>query len=102
MSHSELFPVPANFAAQAHIDKTQYDAMYQRSIDQPELFWAEQAQSFLTWQQPWDEVRSFDFHKGEASWFKGAKLNVSENCIDRHLATRSQQVAIIWEGVGPA
>ncbi|GAW85855.1 acetyl-CoA synthetase [Bathymodiolus platifrons methanotrophic gill symbiont] len=77
-------------------------ALYQQSIDQPEAFWAEQAEQFLDWQQPWDKVMEYDYPKGEISWFAGGKLNVSVNCLDRHLATRGDQVALIWEGDDPA
>lgn len=94
-------PVPADFAHQAHIDKAKYEKMYQASIDTPEHFWAEQAEQFLSWEQRWNSVCEFDFIKGETRWFSGAKLNVSTNCIDRHLATRGEQTAIIWEGDDP-
>lgn len=96
-----LYPVPEAIAANAHINKQQYEAMYERSISDPEGFWAEQADEFLSWDQKWTSVREFDFHTGEFAWFKGGKLNVSANCIDRHLQTRGDQVAIIWEGDDP-
>jgi acetyl-CoA synthetase len=60
------------------------------------------AEKFLSWDQPWSEVCSYDFVEGEASWFSGGKLNVSVNCIDRHLPERAEQTAIIWEGDDPA
>lgn len=102
MHGSKTYPVPSALAADAHIDRARYDAMYRASIEQPEQFWSEQAEQFLTWQQRWQSVREFDFHSGDAQWFRGGKLNVSENCIDRHLATRGDQTAIIWEGDNPA
>ena len=95
-------PVPAAFAANAHIDKNQYDVMYRESIDNPDAFWAKQAQQFLSWEQPWNKVCSYDFHRGETVWFDQSKLNVSSNCIDRHLLERGDQIAIIWEGDDPA
>lgn len=95
-------PVPSEFARHAHVDKARYDDMYQRSINDPDNFWAEQAKTFLSWDTPWHTVCDYDFPKGEARWFDGAKLNVSYNCIDRHLDTRADQVAIIWEGDDPA
>ncbi|MCK5354623.1 MAG: AMP-binding protein, partial [Methyloprofundus sp.] len=98
----KTYPVKANIAKNAHINNEQYLALYQQSIDQPEVFWAEQAEQFLDWQQPWDKVVEYDYPKGEISWFAGGKLNVSVNCIDRHLATRGDQVALIWEGDDPA
>ena len=98
----KTYPVKANIAKNAHINNEQYLALYQQSIDQPEVFWAEQAEQFLDWQQPWDKVMEYDYPKGEISWFAGGKLNVSVNCLDRHLATRGDQVALIWEGDDPA
>ncbi len=101
MSEVKVYPVPAEVAAQAWINKDQYQAMYQRSIDDPEGFWAEQANQFITWFKPWDKVLDWDFTKGHIRWFDGAKVNVSYNCLDRHLETRADQVAIIWEGDSP-
>jgi acetyl-CoA synthetase len=72
--------------------------MYQQSITQPDVFWAEQARAFLDVQRLWDSVLSGNFAQGQARWFEGAQLNVSVNCIDRHLATRGEQTAIIWQG----
>ncbi len=75
--------------------------MYQESIDNPEEFWAEQAEEFITWYKKWDNVLDWDYHKGHIRWFEGASLNVSYNCIDRHLDKRGEQTAIIWEGDDP-
>lgn len=94
--------VPPAIAQNAHIDETTYHSLYQQSVSDPDTFWAEQAKAFLTWQKPWDKVNEYDFHKGIARWFDGAQLNVTENCIDRHLETRGDQTAIIWEGDDPA
>ena len=102
MSEHKVYPVPESFARQAHIDAAGYTEMYQRSIDDPEGFWAEQADRFLSWFKPWDTVLDWDFSKGHIRWFEGAQLNVSYNCIDRHLDSRGDQVAIIWEGDDPA
>lgn len=99
---SKVYPVPESLAASAHINAETYEQMYQQSLAQPDEFWAGQAEKFLNWDKTWDVVQEFDFVKGEAAWFKGAKLNVSANCIDRHLATRADQTAIIWEGDDPA
>lgn len=98
----KTYPVKADIAEQAHINNEQYLALYQQSIEQPEIFWAEQAENFLDWQQPWDKVMQYDYPKGEIKWFEGGKLNVSVNCLDRHLAERADQVALIWEGDDPA
>jgi acetyl-CoA synthetase len=96
------YPVKPELAAKAHINNERYLALYKQSVEQPETFWAEQAHEFLDWQQPWDFVLEHDYLKGEISWFKGGKLNVSVNCIDRHLATRGNQTALIWEGDNPS
>ena len=101
MSEHKVYPVPANFSTHALIDADQYAAMYRRSVDDPEGFWAEQAQTFLTWSKPWSKVLDWDFHKAHIRWFEGGKLNASYNCLDRHLATRGDQTAIIWEGDDP-
>ena len=102
MSEFPIHPVPESWRENAYINKESYQAMYQRSIEEPDAFWAEQANTFLTWEKTWDEVSSYDFRRGEASWFSGGKLNVTVNCIDRHLATRANQTAIIWEGDDPS
>ena len=101
MSEDKVYPVPAEVAARAHIDETRYNEMYKRSIEDPEGFWAEQAQEFVTWSKPWDTVMSVDYHKADIRWFEGGKLNVCYNCVDRHVESRGDQVAIIWEGDEP-
>lgn len=102
MSEVHLYPVPDHFKAGAVIDHERYRAMYAESINSPDTFWAEQAKQFLTWQQPWSQVTKSDLRKGEVAWFIDGKLNVSVNCIDRHLPQRASQTAIIWEGDDPA
>jgi acetyl-CoA synthetase len=97
MSEHKLYPVPDSLA-DAHISADDYAAMYRRSIDDRDAFFAEMATQFLDWDQPWSEVCSFEFTRGEANWFAGGRLNVSVNCIDRHLPARADQTAIIWEG----
>jgi len=101
MAESKVYPIPANIAARAWVNEEQYQAMYDRSIADPDGFWAEQAEQFLTWFKPWHTVSDWDFTKGHIRWFEGGKLNVSYNCLDRHLETRGDQVAIIWEGDSP-
>ncbi|MEQ8514543.1 MAG: AMP-binding protein, partial [Chromatocurvus sp.] len=101
MSEFPVHPVPASFA-DAHITADTYASMYRQSITDPETFWGDMATRFLDWHSPWDQVVSYDFSKGEAAWFAGGRLNVSHNCIDRHLPERAQQPAIIWEGDDPA
>jgi acetyl-CoA synthetase len=77
-----------------------YQEQYKKSIEDPEAFWAEMAEAFQ-WRKKWDKVLSWDFHKPEVKWFIGGKLNIAENCIDRHLPQRAQQTAIIWEPNNP-
>ncbi|MEL0586439.1 MAG: acetate--CoA ligase [Candidatus Thiodiazotropha sp. (ex. Lucinoma kazani)] len=103
MSENKIYPVPAEFAAQANISDAEYQTMYQQSIDDPDAFWAEQADKYVTWFKKWDKVTDWSFGKDDLhiEWFKGAKLNVSYNCLDRHLESRGDQVAIIWEGDNP-
>ncbi|MGS2718801.1 acetate--CoA ligase [Eionea flava] len=98
---SSVYPVSDTVKASAHIDQESYRTLYEQSINDPDTFWAEQATQFLTWQQPWTSVCESDMHKGLARWFDGGQLNVSENCIDRHLPERANQTAIIWEGDDP-
>jgi len=83
------------------IDSETYESMYERSMNEPETFWAEQAETFIDWEKKWDKVSDVDFAKGKIAWFEGATLNVSYNCLDRHLPERADQVAIIWEGDDP-
>ncbi len=78
-----------------------YQKIYAKSVGNPEEFWAEVADDFV-WRKKWDTVLEWDFHKPEAKWFNGAKLNITENCLDRHLEKRGDQVAIIWEPNNPA
>ena len=99
---TSIFPPPADFAAKAHIKSMdQYRQMYERSIKDPEGFWAEMAGGFY-WKQKWTKVREYDFN-GDISirWFIGAKTNITYNCLDRHLQARGDHVAIIWEGNSP-
>ena len=102
MSEEKLYPVPEKIAVGAFLDRSQYQALYKRSLDDPEGFWAEQAGKFLSWDRKWDRVLDWDYPKGHIRWFEGGKLNVSANCLDRHLKTRGDQTAIIWEGDDPS
>jgi len=102
MSDGNTYPVPNDWAATAWINKDNYQEMYQQSIESPDDFWASQAAEFLTWESPWTSVSDCDFTTGKAEWFKGGTLNVSINCIDRHLPHRANQTAIIWEGDDPS
>ncbi|RRQ20665.1 acetate--CoA ligase [Thiohalobacter thiocyanaticus] len=101
MSDIRIHPVPDGFAANALIDADQYKAMYQRSVEDPEGFWSEQAEQFLTWFSPWDKTLEWDYHKAHIRWFEGGRLNACYNCLDRHLESRGEQTALIWEGDDP-
>ena len=78
----------------------EYKTEYQKSIDNPEAFWTEIAENF-TWKKKWDKVLEWDFVKPDVKWFIGGKLNITENCLDRHLQKRGDQIAILWEANNP-
>jgi acetyl-CoA synthetase len=96
-----IHPVPEQFKRQAYVDRARYESMYRRSVEDPEAFWTEQAETFIHWFEPWHTLSEADMPAGRVAWFKGAKLNAAFNCIDRHLQKRGEQVAIIWEGDDP-
>ena len=102
MIDKKIYQVPQSFSASAHINKSKYDSMYAESVNDPESFWAARAEEFVSWFKPWDRVLDWDYHQAHIRWFEGARLNVSYNCIDRHLETRGDQTAIIWEGDDPS
>ncbi|XWW45519.1 acetate--CoA ligase [Fibrella sp. USSR17] len=79
----------------------QYQTAYQKSVDDPEAFWAEIAQEFQ-WRKPWTKTLQWNFDEPSIKWFVGGKMNITENCLDRHLATRGDQPALIWEPNDPA
>ncbi|WP_316756423.1 acetate--CoA ligase [Pedobacter aquatilis] len=78
----------------------QYEEDYKKSVENPEQFWGEVAQNFQ-WRKPWFKVLSWNFEEPNIKWFEGAKLNITENCLDRHLATNGDKPAIIWEPNNP-
>jgi len=82
-------------------DREEYDALYRRSIEDPEGFWAEKAREYLTWDKPWDRVLDYDFNEARIEWFKGGVLNACANCLDRHLETLKDKIAYYWEGDDP-
>ncbi len=101
MTDRSIYPVFDSIKADTHLNKEQYLAMYQRSLQDPDGFWSEQAETHVDWIEKWHTVSRADFNSAEIKWFLGGKLNVSVNCIDRHLAQRADQTAIIWEGDDP-
>src|SRR3954471_19261785 len=98
---TESIPVTSAFATSAWIDSVKYNEMYDRSIRDPDGFWREQGK-YLHWVKPYTKVKNASF-AGNISirWFEDGTLNASYNCIDRHLASRGKQTAIIWEGDNP-
>ena len=102
MDDNRIYPVALRNAEEAYIDAARYQEMYRRAIDNPEEFWSEQAEKYLTYTKRWDQVMSYDYVTGAIAWFSGAKLNATVNCIDRHLEARGDQIAIIWEGDDPS
>ncbi|HET7133086.1 MAG TPA: acetate--CoA ligase, partial [Gammaproteobacteria bacterium] len=103
MSDDKIYPVPKALAPRPWIDQAKYESMYKESIADPQAFWAKQARERLEWLQPFTEARdtSFDASDLHVRWFADGKLNVAANCLDRHLATRADQTAILWEPDDP-
>jgi acetyl-CoA synthetase len=99
---SKTYPPSANLAAAAHVDSAKYDAMYAASISDPETFWTEQANR-VDWIKPFTKVKdvTYDFGNVDINWYADGTLNVAANCVDRHLATRGDKTAIIWEPDNP-
>ncbi|MBA1324175.1 acetate--CoA ligase [Pseudomonas plecoglossicida] len=94
------YPTALAVSQAAELSADDYQRLYRQSIDDPDSFWAEQAKR-LDWIKPWSSVQQADLASGDAKWFAGGKLNVSYNCIDRHLAKRGEQTALLWEGDDP-
>ncbi len=101
MSDTRIYDVPETFASRALLDKSQYETMHQQSVSDPAGFWSEQAGKFLDWDKPWDTVLDWDYSRGHIRWFEGGQLNACYNCVDRHLESRGEQTALIWEGDNP-
>ena len=103
MSDHELFPVPAEWAQRAFADAAQYADMYKQSVEDPEGFWGEHGKR-IDWIKPYTQVKDVSYAPDDVHirWYHDGVLNASVNCLDRHLATRGDQTAIIWEGDNPA
>ena len=102
MSDSKVYDVLPHAAKRALIDDAAYQAMYKRSIEDPDGFWADMANEHVHWFRKWDKVADWTFDGGVGiRWFDGAKVNVAYNCLDRHLAERGDKPAILWEGDQP-
>jgi len=100
MIEQQIFEIPASTKAKAWIDNDTYLKMYQESVDDPKAFWDKQAER-LDWFKKWDNTLDWDFNDVHIRWYEGGKLNVSYNCLDRHLETRADQAALIWESDDP-
>jgi len=102
MSEHDLCPVPADWAQNALVDEAKYNEMYAQSIDDPEAFWGEQGKR-IDWIKPYTQVKDVSYARDDLHirWYQDGTLNASVNCLDRHLATRGDQTAIIWEGDDP-
>ena len=100
---STVHPVPAEWAQRAYVDAAGYAEKYRRSLEEPEAFWREET-ARLDWIKPWTQVSRTSFDEADfgIEWFADGTLNVSANCLDRHLAERGDTVAIIWEGDDPS
>ena len=101
MADERVVAVKPHIAATTHMDDETYRAMYAESINSPETFWAKQAEKYVTWFKGWERVSHADFGSGDIRWFEGGKLNASYNCLDRHLESKGDDTAIIWEGDEP-
>ena len=103
MSESKVYPVKPHISNGALLDKAGYEAMYRASVQDPDAFWGEQGK-ILDWMKPYTRVKNTSYDPGHVSikWYEDGLLNVSANCLDRHLAQRGDKVAIIWEGDNPA
>ena len=96
------YPVPANMQARTLMNDADYQRLYGESINDTDNFWDARGKEFIDWYSPWNKVHSEDLPAGNVSWYEGATLNLSYNCIDRHLPARANQTAIIWEGDNPS
>ncbi len=102
MSDVKTYEVSAEWAKRAHVDNDKYQEMYKQSIDDPDAFWGEQGKR-LDWMKPYTKVKNttYDYDNVSIKWYEDGELNVCANCVDRHLETRGDQTAIIWEGDDP-
>ena len=102
MSAEVIYQVPESIKKDALLNNEDYESLYEKSINDPEKFWSTQATSYLEWISKWKNISESNFIEGKISWFKGAKINATINCIDRHLDNKARQTAIIWEGDDPS
>ena len=101
MAQEKIYDIPSTIKKSSSITAQGYEDLYKKSIEDPNTFWEEQAKKYLQWDSKWTDISEEDFSMGKISWFKEAKLNTSVNCIDRHLNTKKNDIAIIWESDDP-
>jgi len=103
MIDQKLFPVPESYKKNTHVTKEIYEDLYKKAQSNPEDFWGEIGKR-INWIKPFTKIKDVTWSKDnvDINWYHDGTLNVSENCIDRHLKDKSDQVAIIWEGDNPS
>ena len=101
MTKETIYEPSEEIINNAVISNDEFEELYKESINNPDQFWDREARNYLSWDKEWDVVKESDLAKGDINWFKGAKLNASVNCIDRHLENNGEKTAIIWEGDDP-
>ena len=101
MTKETIYEPSEEIINNAVISNDEFEELYKESINNPDQFWDRQARNYLSWDKEWDVVKESDLAKGDINWFKGAKLNASVNCVDRHLENNGEKIAIIWEGDDP-
>ena len=101
MTKETIYKPSEEIINNAVISNDEFEELYKESINNPDQFWDREARNYLSWDKEWDVVKESDLAKGDINWFKGAKLNASVNCIDRHLENNGEKTAIIWEGDDP-
>jgi len=101
MQNEIVVPVPPEWEKRAIVTADRYQQMYRESVENPDIFWTKEADKFV-WKKHWDSVKNTSFnHPVSIRWFQGGKLNITENCLDRHLAAHGDRTAYIWEGDSP-
>ena len=101
MNKEKIYKPPQSILENSNISETEFNKLYKKSLENPEEFWADQADLYLDWDEQWTKVKEIDIERGQITWFKDGKLNASVNCIDRHLPENGNKVAFIWEGDDP-
>ena len=101
MTKETIYEPSEEIINNAVISNDEFEELYKESINNPDQFWDREARNYLSWDKEWGVVKECDLAKGDINWFKGAKLNASVNCVDRHLENNGEKTAIIWEGDDP-